>query len=373
MGADDAHQIARAELQAGIDLTKCRQCGCMRETLETLRTSSASSGGTAEHELAEQASAWLALMMPIRYPCLGCEHCFPAVALNALSEAGVVDVAEPACAFEATDRRWPVVAGEYVATCSGAECPVAVSTLASSALADELARRQPPGLCIVGKTETENIGVDKLVKNVVANSTIQYLIVAGREPDGYRSGQTLVALANNGVDDRMRVVGSLGKRPILRNVTPAEVDAFRRQVQLIDLIGCEDAERIIARIGELTAAKSAAASPCDCGGACATKVQQNAWTPEVIQASAADHIEMDFAGYFVIIPDAKRKVIVVEHYAYDNQLQHVVEGSASRDIYGTIIDAGWVSQLSHAAYLGKELAAAELSLRHGFAYIQDAT
>ena len=30
-------------------------------------------------------------------------------------------------------------------------------------LADELARRAPPGLCIVGKTETENIGIDKVV------------------------------------------------------------------------------------------------------------------------------------------------------------------------------------------------------------------
>jgi tetrahydromethanopterin S-methyltransferase subunit A len=93
----------------------------------------------------------------------------------------------------------------------------------------------------------------------------------------------------------------------------------------------------------------------------------------VIVAKAVERVEMDRAGYFVIIPNQTRKVIVVEHYAYDNQLQHVVEGSTTRDLYQTIIDAGWVSQLSHAAYLGKELAAAELSLRHGFTYIQDAT
>lgn len=165
----------------------------------------------------------------------------------------------------------------------------------------------------------------------------------------------------------------MGKRPILRNVTPAEVEAFRRQVQLVDLIGWEDAERIIARIGELTVAKSATASACECGGTCATTAQPNASTPEVIQTAAPERIEMDRAGYFVIIPDANRKVIDVEHYAYDDQLQHVIEGSASRNIYRAIIDAGWVSQLSHAAYLGKELAAAELSLRHGFVYVQDAT
>ena len=373
MGADNPHQIARAELQAGMDLTKCRQCGCMRETLETLRSSSGSSAGAADDNLADQAAAWLTQMSSIRYACLGCEHCFPAVALNALSEAGVVDVTGPACAFEATDRSWPVVAGEYVATCSGVECPVAVSTLASPELADELARRQPTGLCIVGKTETENIGVDKIVKNIVANPTIQYLVVAGRDPDGHRSGQTLVALANNGVDERMRVVGSLGKRPILRNVTQAEVEVFRKQVQLVDLIGCEDAERIIARIGELSAANSVTASACDCGGACATTAQPNPSTPEVIQAAASERIEIDRAGYFVIIPDANRKIIVVEHYAYDNQLQHVIEGGTSRDLYRAIIGGGWVTQLSHAAYLGKELATAELALRYGFRYVQDST
>jgi tetrahydromethanopterin S-methyltransferase subunit A len=80
---------------------------------------------------------------------------------------------------------------------------------------------------------------------------------------------------------------------------------------------------------------------------------------------------MDRAGYFVVIPDPKRQIIVVEHHAYDHQLQHVVEGTASTDLYSTIIGAGWVSQLRHAAYLECELAQAELSLKHGFRYVQD--
>jgi len=37
----------------------------------------------------------------------------------------------------------------------------------------------------------------------------------------------------------------------------------------------------------------------------------------------------------------------------------------------TIVDDGWVTELSHAAYLGKELARAELSLQLGFRYVQD--
>ena len=172
----------------------------------------------------------------------------------------------------------------------------------------------------------------------------------------------------------MRVVGSLGKRPILRNVTPEDVEAFRKQVQVIDLIGCGEVDRVIASIEELTAtASSSGSAACDCGATCARPTSASALGPEVLVARPAERVEMDRAGYFVIVPDLKRKLIVVEHYAYDNELQHVIEGSISRDLYRTIIDAGWVSQLSHAAYLGKELATAELSLRYGFPYVQDTT
>jgi tetrahydromethanopterin S-methyltransferase subunit A len=367
MNAADALATARAELDAGMALTKCRQCGCMREAIESLRDPA-----SGPPELAAHAVTWLGQLAPTRYACLGCAHCFPAVALNALAEAGLVGDAGLACAFEVADQRWPVVAGEYAAFCDGPACPVAVSTLASVDLADELARRRPAGLCIVGKTETENIGIDKVVKNVVANSTIRYLIVAGRDPAGHRSGQTLLALANNGVAERMRVVGSVGKRPVLRNVTRDEVAVFRAQVRAIDLIGCEDADRIAVTIGDLAAAVPTAESgTCDCGGACAIDAKPHVAVPEVVVAQPPERVEMDRAGYFVIVPDTGRGVIVVEHYAYDNRLQHVIEGADARSLYWTIIERSLVTLLSHAAYLGKELARAELALQHGWRYVQD--
>ena len=67
----------------------------------------------------------------------------------------------------------------------------------------------------------------------------------------------------------------------------------------------------------------------------------------------------------------RKKIIIVEHYLYDNKLLRVIRGSKARDIYSTIIENGWVTGLSHAAYLGKELARAELSIEHGVRYIQD--
>ncbi len=158
--------------------------------------------------------------------------------------------------------------------------------------------------------------------SVVANPTIHYLIVAGRDPDGHRSGQTLGALANSGVDDQMRIVGSMGKRPILRNVTREEVEAFRGQVRVADLVGCEDIEQILKTIEELaTLPRSSAATVCDCGGVCSSAARPTASLREVIVAQPRARVEMDRAGYFAILPDPNRQFVVVEHYAYDNQLQ----------------------------------------------------
>jgi tetrahydromethanopterin S-methyltransferase subunit A len=81
---------------------------------------------------------------------------------------------------------------------------------------------------------------------------------------------------------------------------------------------------------------------------------------------------LDPAGYFVIYPIAEKGIIHLEHYSYDNRLLRILEGASPRAIYLKIIEGGWVTELSHAAYLGKELIKAEISLQTGNAYLQDA-
>ncbi len=80
---------------------------------------------------------------------------------------------------------------------------------------------------------------------------------------------------------------------------------------------------------------------------------------------------MDKAGYFVILPLADKQVISVEHYGYDHTLLRALEGPTARALYKTIVANGWVSELSHAAYLGRELTKAEMSLSNGIKYMQD--
>lgn len=245
---------------------------------------------------------------------------------------------------------------------------VAVSTLASVQLAEELAHRKPSGLAVVGKTETENIGIDKVIKNVVTSSTLRYLIVAGKDSQGHLAGQTLLALAENGVDEQGRVIGSTGKRPILRNVSAPEIQAFREQVQLVDMIGCENPDEIGARIEKLSQQVTVPCGCSECGGKPPVPIST---TPKIFTTEPNEVVRMDNGGYFVIVPLADRGAINVEHYAYDNTLLRIIEGTNARAIYNMLIASGWVTELSHAAYLGKELAKAELSLKYGFKYVQD--
>jgi len=369
MNAEEGLQTIRAELEAGIALPKCQKCGCMDNALNNLAAVLPTIGTDDASTLAEDVFVSLKKMRSIQYTCLGCEYCYPAAAQNAfgltfpaLSQA----TADLSCEFRIREEVWPPVVGEYFVLDQAA--PVAVSTLASVELAEDLANRKPNGLAIVGKTETENIGLDKVIKNVIASPTLRYLIVAGKEPKGHFTGKTLLALTENGVDLDRRVIGSPGKRPILRNVTADEIEAFRGQVQMIDMIGCESTDELSDQIEELA---QQIIAPCGCSE-CSIKSPITISTTTKITANEPDEVvKMDKAGYFVIVPLVGKGVINVEHYDYDNSLLRVIEGTTARAIYNTIIYGDWVTELSHAAYLGKELSKAELSLQHDFKYVQD--
>ena len=255
--------------------------------------------------------------------------------------------------------------GEYHILALDEMHPVAVSTLGDCELPDILAARKPKGMCVVGKTETENIGIEKIIQNTLAAPTIRYLLLCGEDSQGHFSGQTMLSLFENGVNERMRVVGSKGKRPILANTTSQTVAAFTDQVEIVDMIGCTDADAIVRKIEELAVQVPRQRQLAD--------TVADVLEIKVITAKSKDpqKVKLDRAGYFVIVPKAELGIILVEHYNYANQLLRVIQGDNARDIYWTIIENNWVGEMSHAAYLGKELVAAQLSMQLGFKYIQD--
>ena len=132
------------------------------------------------------------------------------------------------------DESWPPVRGEYAV--GNPQARVAVVTLAS------LLRIKGAAIC--GPCKTENLGVEKIVANVISNCNIRFLLICGAESRGHLPGDTLLALQRNGIDLQGRILGSRGAIPFIQNLGPEAVKRFQEQVELVDCIGLEDEAEI---------------------------------------------------------------------------------------------------------------------------------
>jgi len=101
------------------------------------------------------------------------------------------------------------------------------------------------GAALSGTLQTENIGLEKVICNIVSNPNIRYLIVCGPESPGHSVGDAILALEKNGLDERKRIIGAKAQTPYLFNVPPGSVERFREQITVIDLVneGSPDALR----------------------------------------------------------------------------------------------------------------------------------
>jgi tetrahydromethanopterin S-methyltransferase subunit A len=92
------------------------------------------------------------------------------------------------------------------------------------------------GAALAGTLQTENIGIEKIICNVVSNPNIRYLIICGPESPGHWVGEALLALSENGLDERKRIIGTQAPTPYLFNLQPEFVQRFRDQVTLVNLV-----------------------------------------------------------------------------------------------------------------------------------------
>ena len=91
------------------------------------------------------------------------------------------------------------------------------------------------GAALSGMLQTENIGIEKVVCNIVANPNIRYLVVGGPESEGHLTGEAMKALLQNGIDDKRRIIGTNAPVPLLLNLPMEYIDRFRKQLTLVDL------------------------------------------------------------------------------------------------------------------------------------------
>ncbi len=142
---------------------------------------------------------------------------------------------------------WPIAQGDFHS--GDVNSPVAVVTMGSHL--DE------KGLCdagaaLCGSCKTENLGLEKVVANVISNPNIRFILLVGTEVKGHLSGQTFIALHKGGVKDG-RVVGAEGAIPFIENLNEAAIKRFQEQVEFVNIMESEDVGAIKAKIDELKA------------------------------------------------------------------------------------------------------------------------
>ena len=348
-----------ALLLEAAEAAKCAACGCAHEASAAL----AALPADAPLRLHDAARRLASSLTGQRYPCLGCAVCWPAEALSLVQEAGLV-ADGASCPAEPVLPRpgWPPLAGDY--TVLRYSAPVAVCTLGDGDLAASVVARAGAEVAIVGTLTTENLGIERLVRNTITNPRLRFVIVCGQEVEqriGHHPGGSLLALAANGTDGRGRIVDAPGRRPRLRNLSPGEIAHFRAHVEIVGLIGTVDTAAILAA-SQRCAARDPGPAPEPPAGQ-AVPIQR---------AAPARRTVADPAGYLVVHADAARQLLVIEHYRNDGLLTAVVEAGNATDGYTSVLAADLVSRLDHAAYLGRELARAEHALRNGTRYRQDA-
>jgi tetrahydromethanopterin S-methyltransferase subunit A len=133
--------------------------------------------------------------------------------------------------------------GEFIA-CSSTGC-VAVVLLNVEYI-------PPKNVAIYGWLKTENIGIEKIVANVISNPYIRFLVVCGEDIRGHRSGSSLVALHKNGIDPNHRIIDAPGAIPYIENLREEAIERFRKQLEIVDLLGVKEKEKIDHAVSSCT-------------------------------------------------------------------------------------------------------------------------
>ncbi len=140
---------------------------------------------------------------------------------------------------------WPVINGDYIV--GDPESPVAAATLASHI-------EQIPvdaGAAIAGPCKTENLGIEKMLANLISNPNIRFLVLCGSEVQGHITGQSIEALHANGVDpEKRKIIDATGAIPFIENIPDEGIERFQQQIEIISIIDVEDAASIQSKIKE---------------------------------------------------------------------------------------------------------------------------
>jgi tetrahydromethanopterin S-methyltransferase subunit A len=244
--------------------------------------------------------------------------------------------------------------------------PVAVCALTSERLIAPLVA--VPGVAIAGMVYTANLGITRIIVNITSNPAIRFLLICGKDSTLFKPGQSLVALAEKGVDEKRRIVDAAGYDPVLPSIDPEQVEQFRKQVEVLDWTGEEDLEVLQERVKSLSDRNP---------GVFVSGQKETSITRKqeefvsIRPGGQREPLIYDSKGYFVITIEPEQKEILLRHYLPDHTPAHEMRGRGATSMLLGLLRDGLVTQLSHAGYLGEELAKAQTALQFGLRYDQD--
>jgi tetrahydromethanopterin S-methyltransferase subunit A len=122
---------------------------------------------------------------------------------------------------------------------------IAICTLSSLDLLKEIKNNQEimDKIFIVGRLLSENKGIDEIIKFTTNNKSLKYLLLCGEEVKGHLSGQTLIALQKNGIDQHKKVINAISPYPFLA-CSYDDIEHFRNHINIIYKTGLKDIDRI---------------------------------------------------------------------------------------------------------------------------------
>ncbi len=253
---------------------------------------------------------------------------------------------------------WPPVEGRYKV--GNSKSPVAVCTNGTV----EGIELDMEKVAIIGKCVTENIGIEKIIQNIVSNPYIRFLILCGKVSNGHFVSQAIISLKNNGIDKDKKIIGAKGNTPFLKGISEDLINRFQQQITPIDLMPEKDAGKIM-RIVEDCLNKNP-----DVFDGKEVKIEQ----VEIIEAKACPKWIADPNGFFTVAINKGGGKIIVEHFQNDKLVRKIIGDSAS-EIFKTIANLDLIGKfeqtIEHAMYLAAELQKAEIALKNNLDYEQD--
>jgi tetrahydromethanopterin S-methyltransferase subunit A len=198
-------------------------------------------------------------------------------------------------------------------------------------------------------------------------------LVCGTDSPLFKAGESLIALHKYGISEPdRRIIDAPGYEPVLPTISQQDVMAFQHQVEVVDLRGESDVNRLRAGAAAL-AERVLTMTRLEASGNGSGPVpgRQRGGFVALRPGGKREPVASAGEGFFTIRVDRPSHQIVVEHYWPDYRPGHQMRGVRAESMLLGLVNADLATCLSHVGYLGMELAKAETALRLGLDYEQD--